>query len=109
MISSGQIELLRSNYLVEDIFLYYRSADHVESTIDAAIKTHTDETINGPILNFHSGSASDNHYLETLKNPIHFRIHLIEKQLEWYSSQRDLAEKLIKKINGEIHFIKTVC
>ena len=108
LISSGQIGLLRSNYLVEDIFLYYRTADHVESTIDATILANNNQTINNLILRFNSGSISDSRYIKTLENAIQFRSSLIEKQIKWYSAQKRLAEKLIKKINEEIYFIEEV-
>ena len=108
LISSGQIELLRSNYLVEDIFLYYRTAAHVETTIDATILDQNNETINSLILKFDPRNSSGGSYIKTLENAIHFRIYLIEKQLNWYNSQKKLAELLIKKINEEIHLIETV-
>lgn len=108
LISSGQIELLRSNYLVEDILVYYRQTDHIESTIDTSIQDQNVNTINDLILKFNSNNKKDSSYIETLENYIHFRIRLIEKQLARYNSQKILAEKLIDKINKEIEFIETV-
>ncbi|MEM6722032.1 MAG: DUF6090 family protein [Bacteroidota bacterium] len=108
LISSGQIELLRSNYLVENILVYYRQTEHNEATIDATIKAQNSRTINDLILKFNSNNKKDSSYIEILKNYIHFRIYLIEQQLESYTSQKIRAEKLIDKINKEIYYIETV-
>ncbi|SHJ24015.1 DUF6090 family protein [Aquimarina spongiae] len=108
LISSGQIELLRSNYLVEDILVYYRQTEHVEETIDAAIISQNTETVNNLILKFSSKSKTDKYYHETLKNYINFRINLIEKQIKSYGSQKIRTERLIDQINEEINLIETV-
>lgn len=108
LISSGQIELLRSNYLVEDIFLYYRTTEFIETGIDATILTHNNTTVNNIILKFNSNNRIDSSYIQTIENSIHYRIDLIERQLKWYSSQKQLAEKLVKKINQEIQYIETI-
>lgn len=108
LISSGQIELLRSNYLVEDILVYYRRTEHIETTIDATITNQNNETVNNLILTFNSNSSTDQNYIRLLENSIHYRIQLIEKQLNRYNDQKNLAEKLIHKINEEIELIETV-
>ena len=108
LISSGQIELLRSNYLVEDIFLYYRTTELIETGIDATIPANNNATVNNIILKFNSNNKIDSSYIKTIENSIHYRIDLIERQLKWYSSQKQLAEKLVKKINQEIQYIETI-
>jgi hypothetical protein len=108
LISSGQIELLRRNFLVEAIFLYYRNTDSVETGVDAAIPSHNEETISTLILQFDEDSKSDAHYIQTLENSIAFRRYLIEKQMEWYLSQKERAQKLIDRINEEIELIEEV-
>jgi len=108
LVSSGQIELLRSNYLVEAIFVYYRNTDLIKSAVDTAILNHNNETIRNLILKFDSNSKVDSRYIKNLENSIHFRIDLIERQLKRYESQKNLAKKLIRKINDEIHFIENV-
>lgn len=108
LVSSGQIELLRSNYLVEDIFLYYRTTELIETGIDATIAAHNNTTVNNIILKFNSNNRIDSSYIKTIENSIHYRIDLIERQLKWYSSQKQLAEKLVKKINQEIQYIETI-
>ncbi len=108
LISSGQIELLRSNYLVENILVYYRQTEHIEKTTDAAIIEQNMETVNNLILKFSSKNKTNPDYIELLQNHVNFRIKLIEKQIKIYNSQRKLAEKLIAKINEEIEFIENV-
>lgn len=109
LISSGQIELLRSNYLVEDILVYYRQTKHVEETIDKVIIAQNNETMNHLILRFNSNNNStDSSYVKILENSILYRTHLIEKQINSYNYQKNRADKLIKKINEEIHFIENV-
>ena len=87
LISSGQIELLRSNYLVEDIFRYYRVTDNTESVIDETILANNQQTINNLILRFNVENKTQINYSKTLENAIHFRIHLIEKQLKRITSE----------------------
>jgi len=108
LISSGQIELLRSNYLVENILVYYRQTQHVEKTIDAVIIAQNMETVNNLILKFSSKSKTNPFYIEILQNNIDFRINLIEKQIKSYNSQKKKAQILIDKINEEIELIETV-
>ncbi|WP_394746741.1 DUF6090 family protein [Spongiimicrobium salis] len=108
LVSSGQIELLRSNYLVEDILVYYRQTKLFETTIDAAILAQNKETINNLILKFSAKNKTDTDYLELLQNYINFRIHLIEKQIKSYNFQKKRVEKLIDKVNEEIVLIETV-
>ena len=90
LISSGQIELLRSNYLVEDIFRYYRTTGHTASVIDATLLANNQEIINNLILKFNSKSKTDSNYLNTLDNSLHFRIQLIEKQRKRYNDQKNV-------------------
>ncbi|MBW1297912.1 DUF6090 family protein [Aquimarina litoralis] len=108
LISSGQIELFRSNYLVEDILVYYRQTKHVKETVDTAIITQNNETINYLILRFNSINSTDENYLKILENSIDYRIQLIKKQIKSYNAQKNLAKKLIKKINDEIDLIENV-
>lgn len=108
LISSGQIELLRSNYLVEDIFVYYRRADHIASSSDATYSKQNDKTISQLILPYSPNSSTDASYISYLRNSIDLRIHFMEKQIERYSAQKQLAENLIDRINDEIGYIEDV-
>ena len=106
LISSGQIEILRSNYLVEDIFLYYRTTDYVTEGIDQSILKYNREKFTSLILEFDKNSITDYNYRNKLENSIRFKINLLQNQLDWYSDQKTLVQKLIVKINNEIKFIK---
>lgn len=106
LLSSGQIELLRSNYLVEDIFLYYRTTEYIEKGIDESIVAHNKEGFSDLILGFSTSDRPDREYINKLENAINFKVGLTQKQMDWYSGQKAFAEKLIAKINAEILFIQ---
>ena len=106
LISSGKIELLRSNYLVEDIFLYYRTTESIEKGIDKSIPKYNHDKFSNLILEFDRNDILNDNYKTKLENTLNFKIDIIQKQLNWYSSQKSFAEKLIDKINNEIKFIK---
>ena len=106
LISSGKIELLRSNYLVEDIFLYYRTAEDIEKAIDEALIKYNREKFSDLILEFDKNNLSNNNYTRELANSINFKIKIITDQLNLYGKQKAFAENLINKINNEIEFIR---
>ena len=108
LISSGKIDLLRSNLLVERILAYYRQTDQIKSGIDSAITINNTEITNDLFLKFIPENINDENYTQVLKNYIDYRLLLINKQLDRYNSQRLLAEKLIDQINEEIELIETV-
>ncbi|OIQ30854.1 MAG: hypothetical protein BM564_01185 [Bacteroidetes bacterium MedPE-SWsnd-G2] len=106
LISSGKIELLRSNYLVEDIFLYYRTTEDIDRAVDQAIIKYNREKFSDLIIEFDKNNILDNNYRLRLANSINFKINIIQTQLNLYSKQKSFAEKLINKINDEIEFIR---
>lgn len=106
LVSSGQIELLRSNYLVEDIFLYYRQTEYVEKGIEESIYKFNKEEFSHLIFEYNPSRYQDSKYINTFSNAVNFKITLIQKQIDWYKSQKSFAERLINQINEEIRFIK---
>ena len=106
LISSGQIEILRSNYLVEDIFLYYRTAAYIEKGDDGSLADHNMEVFNNLILDFNQKKAIEDGYLNRLENSIQYKIGLIENQMVWYQKQYTFADDLIGRINEEIAYIR---
>lgn len=106
LVSSGQIGLLRSNYLVEDIFLYYRTIEYIREGDDESIYKYNKEKFSDLILEFNPDNRLNRDYLNKLKNAIRFKINLIETQISWYKKQSAEAEKLYTKINNEIRYIK---
>jgi hypothetical protein len=105
-VSSGQIELLRSNYLVEDTFLYYRTTEYIEKGIDQSLFKYNREDFSDLIINFDQRGYLEKEYHNKLENAINYKVHLVQKQIDWYKSQRDFADKLIVKINNEIEYIR---
>lgn len=108
LISSGQIELLRSNNLVESIMQYYRNVDRLEIGVDGALRDHTKEVTKNFVLPFDRAELTNTAYLNSLQNAIKYRISLIENQIKRYSRYRAQAKALIGAINEEIELIETV-
>ncbi|MDY8137516.1 DUF6090 family protein [Aquimarina sp. 2201CG5-10] len=106
LVSSGQIEILRSNYLIEDIFLYYRTTEYIEKGIDESIFKHNRERFSDLIIEFDENDVLGYNYSNKLKKSIQFKITLIKKQIDWYNDQKSHAQKLIDNINSEINFIE---
>lgn len=108
LISSGQIEIIRSNFLLEEIFLYYRTAEDIQKGIDEAILKYNREKFGDLILNFTSKKVEDNNsdYFLKLKNSVDFKLDLLQKQIDAYNNQKAFAEKLIDKINKELDYIR---
>ncbi|MBW1294786.1 DUF6090 family protein [Aquimarina litoralis] len=106
LVSSGQIGLLRSNYLVEDIFLYYRTAEYMAKGIDESIHKYNKDDFSNLIFEFNTNAPLNPNYINKFENSVRYKVYLIEKQIAWYREQKDFAEKLITKINNEIRYIK---
>ena len=108
LISSGQIEIIRSNFLLEEIFLYYRTAEDIQKGIDEAILKYNREKFGDLILNFTSQKVEDNNsdYFLKLKNSFDFKLDLLQKQIDAYNNQKAFAGKLIDKINKELDYIR---
>lgn len=108
LISSGQIELLRSNNLVENIMQYYRNTDRLQIGVDGAIQENNREVTRNLILPFEKAKISDNDYLNRLRNSIKYRMRLVEAQMKRYKKNQADAETLIGFINQEIENIETI-
>ncbi|MCF8259868.1 MAG: hypothetical protein K9J12_03785 [Melioribacteraceae bacterium] len=105
IISSGKIEIIRSNYLLEDIFLYYRTTDDIEKGIDEAISEYNRAVFGPLIIELDIENLSDKQKIK-FKNSINMKIDLLNNQLKIYSSQRELAKNLLNKINKELELIR---
>ncbi|SFR32317.1 hypothetical protein SAMN04490243_0465 [Robiginitalea myxolifaciens] len=108
LISSGQIELLRSNNLVENIMQYYRNTDRLRIGVDGAIQENNREVTRNLILPFENAKITDSDYLNRLRNSIKYRMRLIEAQMKRYKKNQADAETLIGFINQEIENIETI-
>jgi hypothetical protein len=104
IVSAGKIEIIRSNFLLEKIFLYYRTTDDIAKGVDKAIADYN-RNVFGPLvigLSRRDGSNPS----EELFNAVVFKKDLIFTQLEIHNSQLNFAQNLIKEINDEVAFIK---
>lgn len=111
LISSGQIEIIRSNFLLEDIFLYYRTTENIKKGVDDAISKYDREKFSPLILEFNASELKTGYaeiYTNKLKNAIDFKSSLIQRQIALYANQKLAAGKLIDKINAEIKFIRSL-
>lgn len=105
IVSSGKIEIIRSNYLLEDIFLYYRTTDDIKKGIDEAISEYNRGVFGPFIIELDVENISDNQKIK-FKNSINMKIDLINNQMEIYDSQRKFAINLLDKINKELELIR---
>ena len=110
LISSGQIEVLRSHYLVEKIFMYYRTTELIEKGMDEDLSNYNSNTFGPLIINsgyFNLSKTS----IETIKtdvvllNAILFKKNILNNQLAFYKKQSLFAEDLISDIRQEYKII----
>jgi len=110
LISSGQIEVLRSHFLVEKIFMYYRTTENIGNGTDDAISIYNRNTFGPLIINsgYFNSSQVDNERLKndtTFLTSIRFKKDLLYNQLTMYNSQYQLAQELIDNIKKELSYI----
>jgi hypothetical protein len=105
LLSSGQIEILRSNYLVEDIFLYYREVEDQKNGVDQALLQLNREKGIEFILNYQTIDQASQ-YKERLKNFIKLKTDYLLAQNRNYQRQKGFVSQLIDRINKEIAFVK---
>ncbi|MCB0461552.1 MAG: DUF6090 family protein [Flavobacteriaceae bacterium] len=110
LISSGQIEVLRSHYLVEKIFMYYRTVENIDNGTDEAISNNNRNTFGPLIINsgYFKNSEIDLYTLKkdtSLLTSIRFKKFLLDNQLKLYNGQYQLAQELIEDIRNELNYI----
>lgn len=110
LISSGQIEVLRSHYLVEKIFMYYRTVENIDNGTDEAISNYNRNTFGPLIINsgYFKNSEIDLNTLKkdtSLLTSIRFKKFLLDNQLKLYNGQYQLAQELIEDIRNELNYI----
>ncbi|WOD43739.1 DUF6090 family protein [Hwangdonia lutea] len=101
IVSSGNIEIIRSNYLLEDIFLYYRTTEDIQKGIDEAISNYN-RSIFGPWLIKFEAKSTNEKQKNQLHNSINLKLDLLNNQMEIYNSQKIFAASLIDKISNEL-------
>lgn len=111
LISSGQIETLRSHFLVENIFTYYRTTQNIDKGIDNSISNYNRNTLTPIIINSRyqnplNKSTKTEETNINLLNAIVYKKDLIANQLNMYYKQLEYAQKLIKGIQEELNFIE---
>lgn len=110
LISSGQIEVLRSNYLVEKIFMYYRTTELIEKGMDEDMSNYNSNTFGPLIINsgYFNPTKKSTQAIKTdntLLNAILFKKDILNNQLAFYKKQSVFAQDLIGSIRQEYKVI----
>ncbi|MBT8287571.1 MAG: hypothetical protein HKN00_11195 [Flavobacteriaceae bacterium] len=108
LISSGQIEIISNDSIVDQIFLYYRGTEDLEKGIDKAIAEYNRNTFGPFILSFGSFSDTNEDVSKyrnenMMVNSVRFKLNLLGNQLIRYSSQVDNANRLIDHLKKELN------
>ncbi|NND51013.1 MAG: hypothetical protein HKN54_01320 [Flavobacteriaceae bacterium] len=107
MISSGQVEIITNDSLVEQLFLYYREVNLLNNGIDKALLDYSRNTFGPFILSYgdinHRNEDID-HYKNHpfLVNGTFFKLNMVSGQIRAYDQQIKRAQNLIDMVKNEL-------
>ncbi len=115
LISSGKINIIENNELLDQILLYYNTMDTHGAGVDAALTAYTRNQIGPYIMNFDFMNSSalvsdfrkrksllEYHEDPAIDNLVSFKIQLGDNQIRQYEEQIVNAKNLLKAIRKEI-------
>jgi hypothetical protein len=113
LVSSGQIDIIRDQLLVEKLFIYYRDVDEQSISGDAALAAYSRNNV-GPFFmqfDFLSNqtvsvmrkrkSLMEYHQEPNVENLVRLKLSLIKTQLRSYSTLTKSAEEIVKILESK--------
>ena len=116
LVSSGQIDIIENQSLVEKLFTYYRDVNEQESSGDAALATYSRNNVGPFFMQFDFQNSSNDHGKSKLRkekslieyhlepqadNLIVFKLSLINSQISSYNELIKKAEIIIKILESD--------
>jgi hypothetical protein len=115
LISSGKINIIESEDLLESILAYYKTIDEQTASVDEALATYSRNQIGPYMMNFDfmdsnvvtskyrkRKSLLEYHQNPAIENLVSARIQLMNTQKWYYEKQISNAKILLKQINDEL-------
>lgn len=108
MISSGQIEIISNDSIVEQLFLYNREVDRLKEGIDGALIDYSRNTFGPFILSYgdiNHKNEDIGHYKNHpfLVNGTFFKLNMLSGQISAYDQQIKRALQIIELIKNELN------
>jgi hypothetical protein len=112
LVSSGQIDIIRNQLLVEKLFIYYRDVDEQSISGDAALASYSRNTVGPFFMQFDflsketestirkQKSLMEYHLEPAVENLVVSKLSFIKSQIEAYNNLVDSAEELIKLLES---------
>lgn len=115
LISSGKINIIENQELLENVLGYYKTIDEQTASVDEALASYSRNEIGPYIMKFDfmdskainseyrkRKSLLEYHQEPAIENLAYARIQLMNTQKAYYSRQINYAKQLLEKINKEL-------